>query len=119
VDDGRGRCHEDPPHVARGRGLHQHCHSVRHGRGLLLRQIQQVKPPRAYTVWMAWLHIEVEFREPMWITMSLEKAGWRRDTGPAMFEAEAAGLNAMHATGTIRVPKPLKVSMPSLLGSVQ
>lgn len=32
-----------------------------------------------------------------------------RDTGPAMFEAEAAGLNAMHATGTIRVPKPLKV----------
>jgi fructosamine-3-kinase len=55
----------------------------------------------------------------MWITMSLEKAGWRRDTGPAMFEAEAAGLNAMHATGTIRVPKPLKVSMPSLLGSVQ
>lgn len=32
-----------------------------------------------------------------------------RDTGPSMFEAEAAGLNAMHATGTIRVPKPLKV----------
>lgn len=29
-----------------------------------------------------------------------------------MFEGEAAGLNAMHATNTIRVPKPLKVSLP-------
>ncbi|KAL2629583.1 hypothetical protein R1flu_014269 [Riccia fluitans] len=32
-----------------------------------------------------------------------------RDVGPAMFEAEAAGLQAMFATGTIRVPKPFKV----------
>lgn len=29
-----------------------------------------------------------------------------------MFEGEAAGLNAMHSTNTIRVPKPLKVSLP-------
>ncbi|CAM6104548.1 unnamed protein product [Calypogeia fissa] len=32
-----------------------------------------------------------------------------RDVGPAMFEAEAVGLEAMYATGTIRVPKPYKV----------
>lgn len=32
-----------------------------------------------------------------------------RDVGPAMFEAEAAGLEAMFATSTIRVPRPLKV----------
>ncbi|KAL3687598.1 hypothetical protein R1sor_013907 [Riccia sorocarpa] len=32
-----------------------------------------------------------------------------RDVGPAMFEAEAAGLHAMFATETIRVPKPFKV----------
>lgn len=31
-----------------------------------------------------------------------------RDIGPAMFEAEAVGLEAMHATNTIRVPKPFK-----------
>jgi hypothetical protein len=35
-----------------------------------------------------------------------------RDIGPAMFEAEAAGLEAMHATNTIRVPKPFKVKPP-------
>lgn len=29
-----------------------------------------------------------------------------------MFEGEAAGLNAMHSTNTIRVPKPLKVCLP-------
>ncbi|KAH7288579.1 hypothetical protein KP509_31G032500 [Ceratopteris richardii] len=32
-----------------------------------------------------------------------------RSIGPAMFEAEAVGLDAMHKTNTIRVPKPLKV----------
>eukprot|EP00271_Cylindrocystis_brebissonii_P007256 TRINITY_DN20576_c0_g1_i1.p1 TRINITY_DN20576_c0_g1~~TRINITY_DN20576_c0_g1_i1.p1 ORF type:complete len:368 (+),score=32.31 TRINITY_DN20576_c0_g1_i1:36-1139(+) len=32
-----------------------------------------------------------------------------RDVGPAMFEAEACGLEAMFRTGAIRVPKPLKV----------
>ncbi|XP_021904502.1 protein-ribulosamine 3-kinase, chloroplastic, partial [Carica papaya] len=32
-----------------------------------------------------------------------------RGIGPSMFEAEALGLSAMYDTGTIRVPKPLKV----------
>ncbi|KAG6545327.1 hypothetical protein Mapa_013176 [Marchantia paleacea] len=32
-----------------------------------------------------------------------------RDVGPAMFEAEAAGLQAMFATSTIRVPRPFNV----------
>ncbi|KAK4804291.1 hypothetical protein SAY86_004108 [Trapa natans] len=32
-----------------------------------------------------------------------------RSIGPAMFEAEALGLNAMYDTRTIRVPKPFKV----------
>lgn len=31
-----------------------------------------------------------------------------RDIGPSMFEAEAAGLDAMHSTQTLRVPKPFK-----------
>jgi hypothetical protein len=33
-----------------------------------------------------------------------------RNIGPEMFEAEAAGLDAMFSTDTIRVPKPWKVS---------
>jgi len=37
-----------------------------------------------------------------------------RNIGPTMFEAEAIGLNAMHSTNTIRVPKPFKVG--SLFG---
>lgn len=34
-----------------------------------------------------------------------------RSIGPSMFEGEALGLNAMYETGSIRVPKPYKVSM--------
>lgn len=38
---------------------------------------------------------------------------YNRNIGPAMFEAEARGLEAMHNTNTIRVPRPLKVgSLP-------
>eukprot|EP00252_Welwitschia_mirabilis_P020871 TRINITY_DN520_c0_g1_i2.p1 TRINITY_DN520_c0_g1~~TRINITY_DN520_c0_g1_i2.p1 ORF type:complete len:264 (-),score=50.11 TRINITY_DN520_c0_g1_i2:391-1182(-) len=39
------------------------------------------------------------------------------DIGPEMFEGEALGLNAMHATNTIRVPKPFKVGSLSPRGS--
>lgn len=37
-------------------------------------------------------------------------ACWIRSIGPEMFEGEALGLDAMYETGTIRVPKPYKVS---------
>ncbi|XP_073291259.1 protein-ribulosamine 3-kinase, chloroplastic isoform X2 [Primulina huaijiensis] len=40
-----------------------------------------------------------------------------RSIGPEMFEGEALGLNAMYATGSIRVPKPLKVGQLPTGGS--
>ncbi|KAH9543353.1 hypothetical protein CY35_13G060600 [Sphagnum magellanicum] len=41
-----------------------------------------------------------------------------RNIGPEMFEAEAAGLDAMFSTDTIRVPKPWKVGLiPRTRGS--
>lgn len=40
-----------------------------------------------------------------------------RNAAPAVFEAEAKGLEAMHDTNTIRVPKPLKVGALPLGGS--
>ncbi|KAL6005574.1 hypothetical protein ACLOJK_006141 [Asimina triloba] len=38
-----------------------------------------------------------------------------RSIGPSMFEGEALGLNAMHSTKSIRVPKPFKQAQ-SVLG---